>query len=105
MDPVEEVRVDARTAIGPAKTVGFDAIHFVEGVAVTVHAGRAWTNHEAVMAVLRMSAAHLVRVGLIIVPEHYKGSTAATNVIQFLREMANWEGVWLDLEGVAVLAH
>lgn len=100
----DSVRIDARTKSG-STSVAFDATHAGVGVAVTVHAGRAWTNHEAVMAVLRMAAAEDVRTGVLIVPEHYKGSIAAANVIQCLRDMAGWEGVWLDLEGVAVLSY
>jgi hypothetical protein len=85
--------------------VEFDAYHPGTAAALTIHAGRAWTNHEAIIATLRMAAAGDVRIGVLVAPERYKGTAAASPIIGFLQDLAGWRGVTLDLDGVVVIPY
>lgn len=99
-----ELRVSAATHDG-VESVAIDALHAASGVGVTVHVGRAWTNNEALVGVLRMAAANDVRIAAVIVPDRYKGSSAAPNVHDFLLTMSRWKGVHLDLDLIAVISY
>jgi hypothetical protein len=88
-----------------ADDVDFAAFHTGSAIALTVHGGRAWNNNEATVAVLKMAAARRVRTGVIVLPEFYKGTASAAKAIDFLQRLAAWDGVRLDLDGVAALVY
>lgn len=91
--------------VGANDSVHFDAFCAGAAAALTLHAGRAWTNHEAIMSALRMAAANDVRVGILVVPDRYKGTPAAEPIEDFLRRLATWRGVVLQLDAVLVLGY
>ena len=108
---LERLGFDTRAVALPAasrfgdRTVPVDALHEPTATALSVHAGRAWTNHEATVAVLAMAAATTVRHAVVVVPDRYKGGAAGSNVVDFLRTLSTFRGVHLDLDHVAVVMY
>ena len=90
---------------GSAQTIEVDAYHASTRAALTLHGGRAWTNHEAIMAILRMAAADDVGIALVGAPERYKGTPAAAPIFSFVERLSGWRGVRLDLEAVVVFSY
>ncbi|EAP98558.1 hypothetical protein JNB_00280 [Janibacter sp. HTCC2649] len=99
-----DLLVTAAMRLGPG-SVSIDALHSISGLGVSVHAGRAWNNNEALVGVLKMAAASSVRTAAVVVPAHYKGSAAAPKISEFLENLSQWSGVHLELDGIAVFAY
>jgi hypothetical protein len=74
-----------------------------ERIAVTVQAGRAWTNNEALLAVLAAAGQPAVDWLVLPVPMIYKGSAQYPQIVQQLQALATADGVGLDLKGLVVL--
>lgn len=90
---------------GSSESVEVDAYHAGTRTALTIHGGRAWMNHEAIVALLQMAAAQDVRVAMVVAPHRYKGTPAAGPVVSFVERLADWEGVHLDLDAVVVVGY
>ena len=73
--------------------------------AVSVQAGRAWTNNGALTAVLAAASTEGVDWLLLLVPTTYKGGPQHANVRKQLGELAAARGVHLDLQGIGLLGY
>lgn len=72
-------------------------------LAVSLQAGRAWTNNGALLAVLAAADAKDVRSLILFVPEHYKSGVQHAYVREQLQHLAAATGITLDLDGVLLL--
>ena len=73
--------------------------------AVSVQAGRAWTNNGALTAVLAAASTEGVDWLLLLVPTTYKGGPQHANVRKQLVELSAARGVHLDLQGIGLLGY
>lgn len=81
-----------------------DAVSGADRSAVSVQAGRAHTNNEALLGVLAAASHPLVDWLILVVPERYKNSGAYVGVTAQLDALASSPGIGLDLCGIAVVA-
>lgn len=72
-------------------------------VGIAVHAGRAWMNNEALLAVLGAACAPAVDWLILVVPQSYMGSAQHPHIVQQIASLAAASGVDLDLQGVAIV--
>lgn len=73
-------------------------------VGITVHAGRAWMNNEALLAVLGAACAPAVDWLILVVPQSYMRSAQHPHIVQQIASLAAASGVDLDLQGVAIVS-
>ena len=88
-------------------TFASDQIDFVLAdapVGVSVHAGRAWMNNEALLALLGASCTPDLEWLILVVPQTYMGSAQHPHIVQQITALAAAGGVDLDLRGVAIAA-
>lgn len=76
-----------------------------DGVALTIHGGRAFTNNEAVWRLLQLAGRPRTRAVVAVVPQTYKGGACASKVEQQLEELARNRGVAIDLAWAAHIAY
>jgi hypothetical protein len=74
-------------------------------IAVAVQAGRAWTNNEALLAVLAAASQPAIEWLVLLVPMIYKRSAQYPPIVQQLQALAAADGVDLDLKGVVLLGY
>lgn len=72
-------------------------------VAITIHAGRAWMNNEALLAVLGAACAPAVEWLILVVPQSYMRSAQHPHIVQQIASLAAASGVDLDLQGVSIV--
>jgi hypothetical protein len=94
-----------RAATGSFAAHELDFVLPAERLAVSVQAGRAWTNNGALLAVLAAAAESGVEWLLALVPFTYKTGAQFPPVVDQLRALAGSSGVDLDLRGIAVVAY
>jgi hypothetical protein len=73
-------------------------------VGITIHAGRAWMNNEALLAVLGAACAPAVEWLILVVPQSYMGSAQHPHIVQQITALAAAGGVDLDLQGVSIVS-
>lgn len=79
-----------------------DAVVPQLATAVSVQAGRGWTNNGALLAVLAAAANSDVNWLVLAVPEFYKNGVQRVRVQQQLEALSASSGIALDLGGVWV---
>lgn len=72
-------------------------------VGITIHAGRAWMNNEALLAVLGAACAPAVEWLILVVPQSYMRSAQHPHIVQQITSLAAAGGVDLDLQGVSIV--
>ncbi|MGN7246796.1 hypothetical protein ACTHQ1_03585 [Janibacter anophelis] len=75
------------------------------GVAITVHAGRAYTNNEVMWRLLQLAGEPRVRALIAVAPHVYKKGSCAPKVEQQLLEISRNPGLAIDLEWAAHVAY
>ena len=74
-------------------------------LAVSVQAGRAWTNNGALCAVLAGAADGDSAWLVLLVPDHYKGGVQRVNISAQVAALLSSPGVHLEIEAVAVVGY
>lgn len=74
-------------------------------LAISVQAGRAWTNNGALLALLAAAADPEVDWLAVMVPFSYKTGTQYSRVARQMTDLVAAHGVDLDLAGVALIAY
>jgi hypothetical protein len=72
-------------------------------VGISIHAGRAWMNNEALLAVLGAACAPDLDWLILVVPQSYMRSVQHPHIVQQIASLAAASGVDLDLQGVATV--
>lgn len=72
-------------------------------VGITIHAGRAWMNNEALLAVLGAACAPALEWLILVVPQSYMSSAQHSHIVQQIISLAAASGVDLDLPGVSIV--
>lgn len=74
-------------------------------VGVSVHAGRAWMNNEALLSVLAAAGDPHVDWLILVVPLTYKHSAQHAHVVQQATALASAGGICLELAGLALVPY
>lgn len=82
-----------------------DAVLLSDKVAISVQAGRASNNNQALIAVLAAAADPGSEWLVLVVPERYSSFTPYIKVVEQLDELAASDGIDLDLRAVAVIGY
>lgn len=105
---VGDVAKNLDLQLSDAATYGAAEIDLVghrQRVAVSVQAGRAWTNNGALVAVLGAACFPGIDWLVAAVPERYKGTVTARRIQRDISALAaSANGVRLDLKGVLILS-
>jgi hypothetical protein len=91
----------------PGTTFAYDQIDLMLNeapVGITIQAGRAWMNNEALLAVLGAACAPAVEWLILVVPQSYMRSAQHCHIVQQISALAAAGGVDLDLQGVSIVA-
>lgn len=96
------------TGVSPGGEFGsaeLDAVHPTDKIAVSVQAGRASNNNQALIAVLAAAADPGTEWLVLVVPDRYGSFTPYLKVVTQLDALASADGIDLDLRAIAVLGY
>jgi hypothetical protein len=96
------------TGVTPGGEFGsaeLDAVHPTDKIAVSVQAGRASNNNQALIAVLAAAADPGTEWLVLVVPDRYGSFTPYIKVVAQLNTLASADGIDLDLRAIAVLGY
>ena len=96
------------TGVTPGEEFGsaeLDAVRPTDKIAVSVQAGRASNNNQALIAVLAAAADPGTEWLVLAVPDRYRSFTPYIKVVAQLDSLASSEGIDLDLRAIAVLGY